>query len=109
LTALAAPPRKTFVLSGHSATLDPSIHAVRDDLADVELADRVFAPHYARAMAYRVVTAATTHTKPNGDAAVVDSVEVGAVLDLFDLSAGWGWVRTGKGIGYIPAHNVVPA
>jgi hypothetical protein len=89
--------------------LDPSIHAVRDDLADVELADRVFAPHYAQAMAYRVVTAAKVHLKADNAAIVVDTLAVGSTLDLFDLSAGWGWVRTGKGIGYIPANCIVPA
>ena len=109
MTAPAALPRKRFVLSGHSATLDPSIHAVRDDLADVELADRVFAPHYAQAMPYRVVTAATTHVKPHSDTPIVDSLEVGAMIDIFDLSAGWGWVRTGKGIGYVPADCIEPA
>jgi hypothetical protein len=82
---------------------------VRDDLADVELADRVFAPHYARALAYRIVTAATTHLKANSAAAVVDTLNVGAALELFDLSAGWAWVRTGKGMGYVPANCIEPA
>jgi hypothetical protein len=97
------------VLSGHSAILDPTVDAVRDDLADVDLADRVFAPHYARAIAYRVVAAATTHLKADRATAVIDTLVVDATLDVFDLSAGWAWVRTGKGMGYVPANCIEPA
>ncbi len=89
--------------------LDPAIHAVRDDLADVELADRVFAPHYAQAMRYRVTTAATVYAKPNIASDRVDEVSIDMTLDLFDLSAGWGWVRTSNGIGYIRADCIAPA
>lgn len=101
--------RKRFVLSGHSAALDPAIHAVRDDLADVELADRVFAPHYSRALAYSVAKAATVYVKPNADTATVDSVTLGMMLDVFDLNAGWAWVRTEKGMGYVLAEGLSPA
>jgi hypothetical protein len=82
---------------------------VRNDLADVELADRVFAPHYAKAMNYRAVGAATVHVKPSSEADTVDTLNVGDALDLFDLSAGWGWVRTAKGIGYVRADCIEPA
>ena len=82
---------------------------MRDDLADVELADRVFAPHYARAMAYRVTMAAMTHAKPDASTPVIDTLDAGAALDLFDLSAGWGWVRSAKGMGYIVADCIEPA
>ena len=43
----AGPARRRFSLNGVSATIDPRVDAVRGDLADVRLADRVFAPHYA--------------------------------------------------------------
>jgi hypothetical protein len=82
---------------------------VRDDLADVELADRVFAPHYAKAMGYRATAAASVHVKPNSEADTIDSLEVGTAVDLFDLSAGWGWVRTAAGIGYVRADCIAPA
>src|SRR3712207_1046075 len=38
-----------FTLSGPSADLDPDYNAYRGDLADIELASRLFAPHYAKA------------------------------------------------------------
>jgi hypothetical protein len=94
---------------GHSALINPAIHAVRGDLADVELAERVFAPHYAKAMPSKVVTATTVHEKPNQDAAQVDKLLPGAAVDLFDLSAGWGWIRTEKAVGYVRADCIVPA
>jgi hypothetical protein len=89
--------------------LDPAIHAVRDDLADVELADRVFAPHYARATAYRAVAKSTVHVKPNVSSEKIDDLSIGSAVDVFDLSAGWGWVRTSKGIGYVRADCIAPA
>ena len=109
ITAPAAPPRKRFVLSGHSAILDPAIHAVRDDLADVELADRVFAPHYARATAYNVTSPATAFAKPNDQAEAIVALDVSVIVDVFDLSAGWAWVRTAHGMGYIRADCIAPA
>jgi hypothetical protein len=107
LTARAAPPRKRFHLSGHSATLDPAVHAVRGDLADVELADRVFAPHYAKAMPRTLVGTTSLHMKPNGD--VVAELTAGTSVDLFDISGGWAWVRSASGIGYVLADALAPA
>jgi hypothetical protein len=108
-TAFAAPRRKRFVLTGHSAALDPAVFAVRDDLADVELADRVFAPHYAAAMAYRVIAPTTAYMNPNSQGAAVMTLSIGDALDAYDLSAGWAWVRTAKGIGYVSASSIEPA
>ena len=109
ITAPAAPPRKRFVLSGHSAVIDPAIDAVRDDLADVELADRVFAPHYARATAYNLTSPATVFAKPNDQSASVVTLKTMELVDVFDLSAGWAWVRTAHGMGYIRADCIAPA
>ena len=43
-----------FRLTGPSVTLDPRIHAYRDDIADIALAGQVLAPHYARAAGARL-------------------------------------------------------
>jgi hypothetical protein len=109
LTARAAPPRKRFHLSGHSATLDPTVHAVRGDLADVELADRVFAPHYAKAMPRSLAVKTVLHAKPSAESDVVAHLETGASVDLFDVSGGWAWVRSASGMGYVPADTLAPA
>jgi hypothetical protein len=94
------------VLSGHSATLDPRVDAVRDDLADVELADRVFAPHYARALAATVTMTATVHIAADVTSLPVDHLTPGTAVDVFDFSGGWAWVRTGKGMGYVRAESI---
>ncbi len=80
---------------------------VRDDLADVELADRVFAPHYARAMARVVTRAADLLAKPKAGADVVGQITEGETVDLFDVSGGWAWVRAAQGPGYVPADALV--
>ena len=83
------------------------MHAVRDDLADVELADRVFAPHYAKAMPRLLAAAASLRVKPSGEH--VADLPQGSTIDLFDISGGWAWVRSPLGVGYIPADAIGPA
>lgn len=41
------PPPKRFALTGRSVALDPAIHAFRSDVADIALAGKVIASHYA--------------------------------------------------------------
>ena len=99
--------RKRFVLSGHSSVIDPLIHAVRGDLADVELASQVFAPHYAKALPSRVVDDADVHRKPDVDSDKVDRLAKDQRVDLFDVNGDWGWVRTSKAVGYVHADSVI--
>ncbi len=108
-TPHAASLRKRFVLAGHSAAIDPRIHAVRGDLADVELASQVFAPHYAKALPCRVLVDTAIHVKPNIDSERVDHLVEGDAVDLFDVSGGWSWVRTSKAVGYVRADYIGPA
>ena len=59
--------RTSFTLEGHSIALDSRVHAVRGDLADVTLADRLFAPHYAEALERRCAVAfSALRDKPGG-------------------------------------------
>ena len=62
------PPLRRFRLSGPSEALDPRTAAVRRDLADARLADRVFAPHYAVAQPCGVLIAAPLYAEPREDA-----------------------------------------
>jgi hypothetical protein len=103
-----APPREQFRLTGHSAELDTSTNAVRGDLADVDLADRVFAPHYARAVAWQAKAETVIRLKPVADAAAVGKLMVGDVFNVLDFSAGWAWGRTAFAVGYVPADTIVP-
>ena len=90
--------------------LDPRVHAVRPDIADVRLADRVFAPHYAAPLR-RVVSAETVLREGRDPAsAVIATLPRGAAFDLLDLTGGVAWgiaVEPGK-VGYLDAAAVQP-
>jgi hypothetical protein len=103
-----APPRKQFRLTGHSAELDSSTNAVRGDLADVDLADRVFAPHYAQAVPWRAIAKTEIHAQPAIDAPVVGKLLAGDTFHLLDINANWAWGRTAFAVGYVPADSITP-
>jgi hypothetical protein len=104
-----APPRERLSLSGHSVKLDPATHAVRGDLADIELAHRVFAPHYARALRYRV-TAETPVLASPGDADVRGKLAIGDSFDVLDISGGYAWGKLSDGTpGYVVMSALIPA
>jgi hypothetical protein len=75
---------------------------VRDDLADVELAARVFAPHYARGMRRTVSRDVDLHRNPGSDCETLGRMSAGDIIELFDVSGGWAWIRGSFGPGYIP-------
>ena len=102
----AAPPRKRFTLSGRSAAIDPRVDAVRGDLADVQLADRVFAPHYARALRCQITTLTDLRALPKTDSDILAALGAGDVFELFDVSGGWAWGRAAGRVGYVPAAMV---
>lgn len=81
-------------------TLDPRTHAVRGDLADVRLADRVFAPHYAMAMGCRVVRATALLDAPSGQPLL--DLAVGDTFELLELAGdhAWGTAQPAGLVGY---------
>jgi hypothetical protein len=84
------PTRKRFALTGVSAPVDPRVDAVRGDLADIRLADRVFAPHYASPMPRALARAVALRAGPF------------EVLELAGINA-WGVAATPRLVGYIDA------
>ena len=98
----SAPPRERLRLSGHSVKLDPTMHAVRGDLADIELAHEVFAPHYARALGYRVSVATSVLAEANDAAEARAQLGAGDMFGVLDISGGYAWGKTGDGTpGYV--------
>lgn len=91
--------RDGFALTGPSARLDPRTHAVRGDLADVRLADRVFAPHYAAPIAC-VVARATVLADARVDATALAPLIAGDVFEVLELSGDLAW-------GIAPGHRLV--
>ncbi len=100
--------RSGFALTGRSRALNPRTNAVRPDIADVRLADQVFAPHYA-APVRRTLRADTT-LREGRDAASPAMVQLraGDPFDLLDVTGGVAWgIATGPGlVGYLDAGMV---
>lgn len=88
---------------GQSVALDPTCNAVRRDLADIRLADRVFAPHYAAAVPRVVVTAAALREAPEPDSGVVATLAAGSAFEVLEFVAGraWGVAPAIDRVGYI--------
>lgn len=97
------PSRNSFALRGPSVALDPRAFAVRPDLADVRLADRVFAPHYAEPMAMTAIRATAILVAPNSDAATTSMLAVGDAFDVLEVTSAYCWGQKGGGgaVGYV--------
>ena len=90
-----------FHLTGPTLPLDPRIHAFRHDLADIALADRVLAPHYARPVirscgAHSAYVRSARHT----DGEVATELLPGEQFAVLEYAGGWAW-------GYCLADHVV--
>lgn len=79
---------------------------MRRDLADMALADRLFAPHYASAE-LRACTAARAplRASPAVDAAMISEILLGEGFAVLDIAAGWAWgyAVADHYVGYVPA------
>ncbi len=105
-----APPER-IRLAGPSPRLDPRIHAVRADIADVALAGRVFAPHYTASVPRAGVPPATAlRAEPADDARAVSELLLGEGFALLDVAGGWAWgyCRHDGYVGYLPAATLGP-
>ncbi|MDP1026229.1 SH3 domain-containing protein [Sphingomonas sp. KR1UV-12] len=104
------PSRKSFALAGRSVTLDPQTHAVRPDLADVRLADRVFAPHYAAHVPHRLKSDAILRAAREPDSDELTQLGSGDLFELLDLlgDTAWGLAPAAGLVGYLPAAALEP-
>ena len=101
--------RRSFALTGPRRPLDTETHAVRRDLADIRLAEYVFAPHYAAPLTMSVATPAPFRSGPEKDAPVIAMLAVGDQVEALDIERGqlWGIApRLGR-VGYIPQSAMV--
>jgi hypothetical protein len=76
---------------------------VRRDLADVRLADRVFAPHYAAPLPRLVAAEVNLRAEPARDSEVLARLVPGDVFEVLELAGDRAWgVAPGHGlVGYI--------
>jgi hypothetical protein len=103
-----ATPRRSFALSGRSVALDPRTHAVRGDLADVRLADRVFAPHYAAPMIVKLAAAVPLRAEADAQSDVIAHLPASEVFEVFELAgkSAWGIACSIGLVGYIDASAI---
>jgi hypothetical protein len=92
-----------FALAGPSDPPDSSFHAYRKDLADVALAGRVIASHYAEPVERVVAVAAPLREGPSSDSAIVRELTPGEPVLMLDDSLGWAWGYAGeeRRVGYV--------
>jgi hypothetical protein len=94
-----------FTLSGPSLTLDPSIHAYRDDIADIALAGVLFAPHYARPVTWRCgAEPSKVRLFASDEAEPVTELAPGDEFAVLDIAGSWVWGyrRSDHRVGYVP-------
>ena len=91
------------MLSGPSDPPDPDYHAFRQDLADVALAGRVIAYHYAEPLERRLTSGAPLRCEPDSAAAEIAQLAAGESFILLDDSLGWAWGYGGpdRRVGYV--------
>ncbi|MDQ3143746.1 MAG: SH3 domain-containing protein [Pseudomonadota bacterium] len=96
-----------FALSGVSALPDPATNAYRKDLADVSLAGRVIASHYAAPLLRHIVADTPLRADSSIDSDVVGSLRAGEEFGMLDNSLGWAWGYAAHGrVGYVPSAAV---
>ena len=96
------------MLSGHSDLPDPAFNAYRKDLADIALAGRVIASHYAEPL-HRTITQPTELlVGPSDDAEILCELAPGDVFEMLANSVGWAWGYAGSArrVGYVRRGTV---
>lgn len=104
-----APPRRQIRLTGPSVPVDPQRYAVRRDLAELDLADRVFAQHYAVPLAYRANREVPVHIQPRADSDMVTTLGIEDVFHVLDIGSEWAWGRGDAegSVGYVVADALI--
>ena len=100
----ARPDRVRFRLTGISQPHDNRTCAIRGDLADVALAERYFAPHYAAAVPLRcTANSAVVRATPDLSASAVTELLYGEVFQVLDVRSGfaWGYCDHDHYVGYV--------
>lgn len=86
--------------------LEPRTHAIRKDIADIELAGRWIASHYARAMPRAVRAAhAMLRVAANQEAVAESQLLHGEGFAVLEISGGfaWGYCRHDHYVGFVEA------
>ena len=98
--------RKRFSLKGPSAQVDPRVNAHRRDLADVRLAERVFAPHYAAPLLRVLIKPVELRATASLDSDVLARLASNEPFEVLEFAGvhAWGISPSAGLVGYIPAE-----
>ncbi|NUT00808.1 MAG: hypothetical protein HOP96_07520 [Sphingomonas sp.] len=98
-----SPTADGFALSGRSNPPDPKFNAYRPDLADVALAGRVIASHYAAPIDKTVIVNAALRVAASDDAEELAELEPDDPFSMLDDTLGWAWGYAGRDrrVGYV--------
>lgn len=98
-------PRKVIHLAGPSVPVDSTKHAVRRDLAELSLADLVFAQHYAIPLTMVTNRDIPIHAAPRADSDVVATLAIDQNFNVLDIGKEWAWGRGDRDgtVGYVVA------
>lgn len=96
-------PRPSFALTGRSVALDPRTHAVRRDIADIRLAEYVFAPHYAVPMIRTVTRPFPLRSGRDAASEPMTELKAGDVLEILEIAgaSAWGVAQPSGLVGYV--------
>lgn len=97
--------RRGFALTGPTVALDPRTNAVRGDLADVRLAEYVFAPHYASPVACRLAVDAPLRLARAAGSEPIAQLSRGSAFEVLEIagSSAWGIATGPRLVGYLDA------
>ncbi|VXC97246.1 SH3 domain-containing protein [Sphingomonas sp. AX6] len=103
-------PRRRFALTGRSTIVDPRTQPVRRDLAAIELADRVFAPHYAEHVMRSAIADSAIRQSSRLDSEKLGALAPGDAFELYELSSEQGWGRSvaSGAVGFVDAAALGP-
>ncbi|WP_198024113.1 C40 family peptidase [Sphingorhabdus lutea] len=100
---------QSYALSGPSPKTDKRITPIRGDLADISLAGKLFAPHYAVPQLRICVTSATmVRAAPDHLAQGASSLSYGEEFAVLDISGDWAWgyCKHDDYLGYVPTAHL---
>lgn len=84
--------RPTYTLTGHSFVGDKRTTPIRGDLADIKLAGKLFAPHYAVPMLRTGIAPVTEiHEQPDATSLPVSALMHGEEFAVLDVAGEWAW------------------
>ncbi len=84
--------RQTYRLSGHSIEGDRRTTPIRGDLADIKLAGKLFAPHYAVPMLRTGIAPVTEiHAEAHATSMPVSALMHGEEFAVLDIAGEWAW------------------